>query len=246
HARQTVTLRAWCQRREGDVLACPGGFSEHGHDHRKPRVDQSTRRPARSIPEDADGRVPTSTEGSSKMTSPSTPTAIEVGCIGLVTLGTGMVGRRLAAGQDVTVFNRTASKAHPLTDRGARLAARVADVCRGEVVITMLANDEAVEEIAFGKSGVVASLPSSSIHVSMSTISVALSEKLTAAHAEAGQRFVAAPVFGRPDAAAAGQLFIVTGGDLDAVEACAPLFEAMGQKAIHAGDAPATANLVKL
>jgi len=171
---------------------------------------------------------------------------MKVGFIGLGRMGTGMAGRLLEAGHDVTVYNRTVSRAQALIDRGAHPAMRIADACGGEVVITMLANDEAVEEIVFGESGVVASLRSSSIHISMSTISVALSERLGAAHAHAGQRFVAAPVFGRPDAAAAGKLFIVTGGLLDAVDACMPLFEAIGQKTMHADDTPATANLVKL
>jgi 3-hydroxyisobutyrate dehydrogenase-like beta-hydroxyacid dehydrogenase len=171
---------------------------------------------------------------------------MNVGFIGLGRMGTVMAERLIDAGQNVTVYNRTQSKAQALIDRGAHPATRVADACRGEVVITMLANDEAVEEVVFGAGGVLAILARSSIHLSMSTISVALSERLTAAHAAAGQRFVAAPVFGRPDVAAAGHLFIVTGGPMEAVDACMPLFNAIGQKAIHAGDAPATANLVKL
>jgi 3-hydroxyisobutyrate dehydrogenase-like beta-hydroxyacid dehydrogenase len=171
---------------------------------------------------------------------------MKVGFIGLGHMGTNMAGRLIQAGQDVTVYNRTSGKAQALIDRGAHPAVRIADACRGDVVITMLANDEAVEEIVFGDSGVLASLGRSSIHISMSTISVALSERLAAAHSTAGQRFVAAPVFGRPDAAATGKLFIVTGGPLDVVDACMPLFDAIGQKAIHAGDVPATANLVKL
>src|SRR5262245_29270259 len=80
----------------------------------------------------------------------------------------------------------------------------------------------------------------------MSTISVALSERLATAHASAGQRFVAAPVFGRPEAAAARMLFIVAAGAPDALDACRPLFEAMGQKTFPVGDDPKAANLVKL
>jgi len=171
---------------------------------------------------------------------------MKVGLIGLGRMGTGMAGRLIEAGQDVTVYNRTQSKAQALLDRGAHPATRIADACRGEAVITMLANDEAVEEVVFGDGGVLASLGRSSIHISMSTISVALSERLTTAHAAAGQRFVAAPVFGRPDVAAAGNLFIVTGGPVETIDACLPLFKAIGQKTIHASDAPPTANLVKL
>ena len=98
----------------------------------------------------------------------------------------------------------------------------------------------------FGEAGLLASLPQGAIHVSMSTISVALSERLAAAHASAGQRFVAAPVLGRPDAAAAAKLFVVAAGAPEAVAACRPLFEAVGQRTFHIGDQPPLANLVKL
>ena len=94
--------------------------------------------------------------------------------------------------------------------------------------------------------GIIASLPAGAIHVSSSTISVALSERLAEAHAKAGQRFVAAPVFGRPDVAAAGQLFVIAAGEPAAVEAAAPLFEAIGQKTFVVSDTPKTANLIKL
>src|SRR5438128_10075363 len=110
----------------------------------------------------------------------------------------------------------------------------------------MLADDGAVEGVVFGENGVIEVLGNGAIHVSMSTISVALSERLAAVHANARQRFVAAPVFGRPEAAAAGKLFIVTAGAPDVVEACLSLFEAMGQKTFPIGDEPKAANLVKL
>ena len=110
----------------------------------------------------------------------------------------------------------------------------------------MLADDGAVESVVFGDNGVIGSLRKGAIHVSTSTISVALSERLTAAHAKAGQRFVAAPVFGRPDVAAAGQLFIMAAGPKDAVDACRPLFDVLGQKTFLVDDTPRDANLVKL
>jgi len=112
--------------------------------------------------------------------------------------------------------------------------------------VTMLADDRAVEGIVFGDQGVIGSLGPGAIHLSMSTISVALSERLARAHAKAGQRFVAAPVFGRPDVAAAGKLFIVAAGAPDAVTACSPLLEAMGQKTFSIGAEAQAANLVKL
>ena len=110
----------------------------------------------------------------------------------------------------------------------------------------MLANDSAVEEIVLGAGGVIDSLPAGALHVSSSTISVALSEKIPSAHAKAGQRFVAAPVFGRPDVAAAGQLFIVAAGQPSAVEAASPLFQTIGQKTFVVSETPRIANLVKL
>jgi 3-hydroxyisobutyrate dehydrogenase-like beta-hydroxyacid dehydrogenase len=134
----------------------------------------------------------------------------------------------------------------PLVEQGARAAEQVADACRGDVVITMLADDAAVERVAFSENGIIANLRHGATHISMSTISVALSARLTAAHEKASQRFVAAPVFGRPEAAAAGKLFIVAGGAPDAVDACMPLFQAMGQKTFSISQKPADANLVKL
>ncbi len=171
---------------------------------------------------------------------------MKVGFIGLGNMGIGMVASLLRAGHEVTVYNRTPSKAQGLVEQGARAAAAVADTCRGDAVVTMLADDSAVEGVVFSEKGVIGSLGKGAIHVSMSTISVALAARLTAAHADAGQRFVAAPVFGRPEAAAAAKLFIVAAGAPDAVDACLPLFEAMGQKTFPIGHQPKAANLVKL
>jgi len=161
-------------------------------------------------------------------------------------MGNGMAQTLLGTGHELAVYNRTPDKALPLVSRGARLAADVADACKGDVVITMLADDPAVEAITFGEKGVIANLPPGAIHISMSTISVALSERLTTAHAKAGQRFVAAPVFGRPDAAAGGKLFVVAGGPSDAVDACMPIFQVLGQSTFRVGERPRDANLVKL
>jgi 3-hydroxyisobutyrate dehydrogenase-like beta-hydroxyacid dehydrogenase len=171
---------------------------------------------------------------------------MKVGFIGLGNMGAGMAANLLRAGHEVTVYNRTPGKERALVEQGAHAAGQVADACRGEAVMTMLADDGAVGGVVFGDQGVIGSLGTGAIHLSMSTISVALSERLAAAHAKAGQRFVAAPVFGRPDVAAAGKLFIVAAGAPDAVTACSPLFEALGQKTFSVGDEPQAANLVKL
>ena len=171
---------------------------------------------------------------------------MKLGFIGLGRMGTAMAGNLLKAGHEVTVYNRTPDKARALEALGARVATRVADACRGAAVISMLANDEAVHSVVFDGGGVLASAGSGAVHVSMSTISVGLSAQLAAAHAAAGQRFVAAPVFGRPEAAAAAQLFIVAAGVRAAVDDCAPLFDAMGQKVFYLGAESSAANLVKL
>jgi 3-hydroxyisobutyrate dehydrogenase-like beta-hydroxyacid dehydrogenase len=133
-----------------------------------------------------------------------------------------------------------------LVARGARVADSVAEACRGAVVMTMLANDEAVEEVVFGDDGVLAGLPPGGLHISSSTISVELAERLAAAHAAHGSRLVSAPVFGRPDVAAAGQLMIVAAGSADAIEDAAPLLEAVGRQTSLVSERPASANLVKL
>jgi len=171
---------------------------------------------------------------------------MKVGFIGLGNMGFGMAANLIRAGHEVTVYNRTASKMKALVEQGAHPAAQVKDACRGEAVVTMLADDGAVESTVFGDKGLTGGLGKGAIHVSMSTISVALSERLAAVHAEAGQRFVAAPVFGRPEAAAAAKLFIVAAGAPDAVDACLPLFDALGQKTFTFGNNPPAANLVKL
>ncbi|MGH9514574.1 MAG: NAD(P)-dependent oxidoreductase [Terriglobales bacterium] len=171
---------------------------------------------------------------------------MKVGFIGLGNMGSGMAASLLKAAHEVTVYNRTPDKAKPLVEKGARKAASVADACKGDVVITMLADDSAVEGIVFGDAGMIESLGKGAIHISASTISVALADKLTAEHAKRGQRFVSAPVFGRPESAASAKLFIVAAGPEDAVDDCAPLFDAMGQKTFRFGDKPSSANLVKV
>ena len=171
---------------------------------------------------------------------------MKVGFIGIGRMGSGMAGNLLRAGHEVTVYDRTPARAQEMADQGAHMARHVADACRGDAVITMLTDDSAVEAVVFGEKAVLQSLGKHGIHISMSTISIALSEWLAAEHASAGQRFVAAPVFGRPDMAAAGKLFIIAGGPSAVVVECEPLFAAMGQKTIHIGEVPQQANLVKL
>src|SRR5689334_22388365 len=131
---------------------------------------------------------------------------MQVGFIGLGNMGSAMAANLLAAGHALTVHNRTPAKAQALVAKGARLAATPGDAARGEVVITMLADDHALEHVVFGEHGVLAALAPGAIHLSMSTISMALAERLNAAHREKGQELISAPVFGRPEAAAAAKL----------------------------------------
>jgi 3-hydroxyisobutyrate dehydrogenase-like beta-hydroxyacid dehydrogenase len=171
---------------------------------------------------------------------------MKIGFIGLGRMGAAMAANLVRAGHDVSVFNRSPGKGSSLCKLGAHEVADIAGVCGGDAVITMLADDDAASDIALGPGGLIDSLPKASIHLSMSTISVALSRRLTQAHAKAGQRYVAAPVFGRPDAAAAAKLFIVCAGDAATIDVCQPLFRAMGQKTFPIGTEPSAANLVKL
>jgi 3-hydroxyisobutyrate dehydrogenase-like beta-hydroxyacid dehydrogenase len=171
---------------------------------------------------------------------------MKTGFIGMGRMGSAMAANLVKAGHDVTVFNRSPEKNRPLLELGAHHATSIAGACNDEAVITMLADDTSVAGIALTDDGIVGKLRRGAIHVSMSTISVALSKELARAHAHAGQRFVAAPVFGRPEMAAAAKLFIVTAGDPAAVEACQPLFGAMGQKTFSISTEPSAANLVKL
>jgi len=171
---------------------------------------------------------------------------MKIGFIGLGRMGAAMAANLVRAAHDVTVFNRSPEKRRALLELGAREAGSVADACHGELIITMLADDTAVADVALAKHGIVENLAKGAIHLSMSTISVALSKQLSEAHARAGQRFVAAPVFGRPEAAAAAKLFIVAAGDAAAVETCKPLFDALGSKTLAIGTQPSAANLVKL
>jgi len=171
---------------------------------------------------------------------------MKIGCIGLGRMGSGMAANIRKAGHEVIAFNRTPAKAAPLAALGAKVATRIADACQVEAVITMLANDDAVREVVYGDGGVLASLPKGAVHISSSTISVALAERLAADHEQAGQGFVAAPVFGRPDAAAAAKLFVVAAGRPGSIETVKPVFAAIGQRTFVVAERPEAANLVKL
>ena len=172
---------------------------------------------------------------------------MKIGFIGLGRMGLPMARNLLRAGHELVVFNRTRNRADALVAEGARVAAGPAEAARdAEALITMLADDAAVEQVIFGEDGALQALRPGAVHVSMSTISVALSERLAAAHEAAGQAYVAAPVFGRPEAAEAAKLWVVAAGPAEQIERCRPLFEAMGQGLFNVGPEAQRANLVKL
>ncbi|RKH02816.1 NAD(P)-dependent oxidoreductase [Corallococcus sp. CA053C] len=172
---------------------------------------------------------------------------MKVGFIGMGNMGAPMAKNLLGAGHDVTVWNRTAAKSQPLQEQGARVAKTPAEAARdAEVVVSMLADDHAAEAAVLGRDGVVSALPKGAVHVSSSTISVALSERLTKAHADAGQGYVSAPVFGRPEAAAGKQLWVVAAGPKSHVDRVRPLLTALGRGLTELGEKASAANVVKL
>ena len=170
---------------------------------------------------------------------------MQIGFIGIGAMGLGMVRNLLKAGHTVTVWNRTPGRVAELQAHGATVAAEPAQCARQDIVISMLADDAAVEQVIL-ESNFIAALRPDTVHVSMATISVALAERLTAVHAAAGREYLSAPVFGRPPAAAAAQLFIIAAGSAAALTRCEPLFNAMGQRTFIVGDQPRAANVVKV
>lgn len=170
---------------------------------------------------------------------------MKVGFIGLGAMGSAMASNLLAAGHAVTVWNRSAAATEPLASLGARVASTPERAVLGEAVCSMLANDQAVRAV-FLDGGLLDAMDPGTVHVNHATISVALAQELAEAHAARGIDYVAAPVFGRPDAAAAARLQIVAAGKPAAVDTVRPLLEAMGAKIWPMGEASERANVVKI
>jgi 3-hydroxyisobutyrate dehydrogenase-like beta-hydroxyacid dehydrogenase len=162
-------------------------------------------------------------------------------------MGAAIAANLLKAKHEVAVWNRSTAKARPLIETGAVLASCPKDAATGkDAVITMLADDSALDAVLYGDDGILAGLDTGGLHISMSTIAVATAERVAQEHHSRGQRFICAPVFGRPEAAAAGKLFIVTAGEPADVAFADPLFSAAGQRVFKVGAVPSAANLVKL
>jgi 3-hydroxyisobutyrate dehydrogenase-like beta-hydroxyacid dehydrogenase len=171
----------------------------------------------------------------------------KVAMIGLGMMGAGMAGRLIDAGLDVAVYNRTQSATDALVARGARRATTPEDaVEQGGIAITMLANDEALQQVTTGENGFSEKLGRGGVHISMSTISPSLAKTLSETHTSLGSLYLGAPVFGRPEAAAAGKLWIALAGAAEAKARVKPLLACMSQGVYDLGDKPELANVAKI
>ncbi|HSY85031.1 MAG TPA: NAD(P)-dependent oxidoreductase [Verrucomicrobiae bacterium] len=171
----------------------------------------------------------------------------KVGFIGLGNMGIGMARNIAAAGWPLTVWNRSPEKAASLSAANVTVAKTPAAAAKGaDFVATMVADDAALEAVTRGPEGLLSTLGPGAVHISMSTVSVPFTRSLGVRHANAERAFLAAPVFGRPEAAAAAKLWICAAGPAALVERCRPLLELVGQGIIHFGDAPEQASVVKL
>ncbi|WEN14401.1 NAD(P)-dependent oxidoreductase [Rhodanobacter sp. AS-Z3] len=170
---------------------------------------------------------------------------MKVGFIGLGAMGSAMASNLIAAGHAVTVWNRSAEACAPLASLGARVASTPERAAQGEVLCSMLADDRAVRAVFFD-GGLLDAMDPGTVHVNHATLSVELTRELAAAHAQRGLDYVAAPVFGRPEMAAAAKLSIVAAGKAEAIETVQPLLQAMGARTWLLGEAPERAAVVKI
>jgi len=175
---------------------------------------------------------------------------MDIGVIGLGRMGAAIADNLLAAGHEVTVYNRSPEKAKPLLAKGATLAHDAAGAANGDIVITMLANDNAVDGVVFGtdedNEGFLAHQGKATVHVSMSTISVEECRKVATASSSTKKSFISATVLGRPDVAERGELIVMAAGDKSLINRCKPVFAAIGKSTYSVGDKPEDANLIKL
>lgn len=172
---------------------------------------------------------------------------MKIGFVGLGSMGKAMANVLLQNRFDLIVYNRSRNAGDELEKAGAQVASSPIELARQcEVVITMLSNDEAVEAVTFGNDGLSTGLAQDAVHISMSSISPDLSKQLAYRHAQAGQGYFAAPVFGRPDVAAQGNLWIVAGGDTAQIERYRSILEAMSRGMSIVSSEPSLANLVKI
>jgi len=171
---------------------------------------------------------------------------VELGIIGCGRTATAVVDRLLAAGHQLRVFAPPTERAEALEAAGAAIADSLLDACNADAVITMLPSDRELEKVVLGDGGVAAVMPAASVHISMSTIGIDLSRRLTEVHARRVQRYLSAPVIGLPHSTAGGEICIFVAGRADTVSRCNRLFDVMGDRRIQVGEDPAEANLLHL
>lgn len=167
--------------------------------------------------------------------------------IGLGNMGTPMALNLLKSGLQINVWNRSQEKASPLVKEGAKLLKQPRDAFeQAPLVISMVANDAVLEDLTLGPNGIIETIKPGSVHISMSTIAPETSRKLAKIHQDKGAFYLAAPVFGRPEAAAARKLWICQSGAKEAKEKAKPILEKLGQKVYDFGTDPGSANAVKI
>jgi len=170
---------------------------------------------------------------------------MKIGFIGLGAMGAAIAANLLKAGHDLTVWNRSPAPAEALAEKGAAVAKRPEDALEGEVLFSMLASDAVIRDV--GLDGPLLDKAAKGLlHVNLATISVAFADALAAAHESRGLGYVAAPVFGRPDAAAEAKLVVAAAGRAELLDGLAPLFAAIGRRTVTVGATPSQANLFKI
>lgn len=180
------------------------------------------------------------------------PVAERIGFIGLGRMGAAMAGNLVRAGCEVKSYVRRPERMQQLVGLGLQASTDVANLFDCEIIISMLPDDTAIREVMFGRdsrpalNGLASGLMPGAIHLSMSTISTAASTAIELEHVKLDQGYVAAPVFGNPDAAQARQLYIIAAGAGYYIERCRPIFDILGQRTFVVGPEPASANLIKL
>jgi len=170
---------------------------------------------------------------------------MKIGFIGLGRMGAAVAENLIHAGHQVTAWNRSAEPLRELVAKGARAAETPETALQGDIVISMLASDAAIRAVGLDGALLDKAVPGL-IHANMATISIAFADSLAAAHESRGLAYVATPVFGRPDAAAKGELVVVTGGKAAAVAKLDPILQIIGRRVVHAGEKPQQANLFKI
>jgi 3-hydroxyisobutyrate dehydrogenase-like beta-hydroxyacid dehydrogenase len=173
--------------------------------------------------------------------------AMKIAFLGLGRMGAGMARNLIRAGHSLAVYNRSREKAEALAKDGARVASSPADATRDvEAVMTMVADDHALEQVIFGENGAALAMKAGCVHLSHSTISTDMARRLTAEHAKRKQGYLSVPVFGRPDAAESKNLVVTVAGPAELVERCRPLFDAIGRQTFVMGAEPWQANVTKV